>query len=85
MLFRSLDCKEAKEFLSQHGIQYTEYDVSKEPGYEEIMKKRTGSIIVPAFIIKNRGVAGLIKKPQIYIGFHVNREDIANALQINNE
>jgi len=49
------------------------------------MKKRTGSIIVPAFIIKDRGVVSLIKKPQIFIGFDANREAIANALQVNDE
>jgi glutaredoxin 3 len=46
------------------------------------MKKRTGSRIVPAFVIKDKGLPGFIKRPKIFIGFEVNKEEIMDLLNI---
>ncbi|WP_281278094.1 glutaredoxin family protein [Peribacillus cavernae] len=77
-----MDCKAAKEFLSQHQIHYTVYDLSQNPDKEDEMKKRTGSRIVPAFVIKDKGLPGFIKRPKIFIGFEVNKEEITDLLNI---
>lgn len=77
-----LDCKEAKEFLSQNGIKYIEYDLTRNPDKEEEMKKRTGSRIVPAFVIRDTRLLSIMKRPKIFIGFEVNKDKIIQLLKV---
>ncbi|MBT2691288.1 NrdH-redoxin [Bacillus sp. ISL-47] len=79
-----MDCKEAKEFLSQHGIKYIEYDLTRDPDKEEEMKKRTGSRIVSAFVIRDTTLPSFIKRPKIFIGFEVNKNKIIQLLKVQN-
>ncbi|WP_413774790.1 glutaredoxin family protein [Cytobacillus firmus] len=61
-----MDCKEAKEFLSQHGIKYIEYDLTRNPDREDEMKERTGSRIVPALVIKIKDFPVLLNAQDLY-------------------
>ncbi|WP_445662615.1 glutaredoxin family protein [Cytobacillus sp. FSL H8-0458] len=80
-----MDCKEAKEFLSQYGIKYIEYDLTRNPAKEEEMKERTGSRIVPAIVIKDKRLPSFIKRPKIFIGFEVNKDKILQLLNVKNK
>ncbi|MFD5853482.1 glutaredoxin family protein [Cytobacillus pseudoceanisediminis] len=77
-----MDCKEAKEFLSQHDIKYIEYDLTQVPDKEKEMKKITGSRIVPTFVIKDKRLPGFIKRPEIFIGFEVNKDKFVKLLNV---
>ncbi|MGG5254234.1 glutaredoxin family protein [Neobacillus sp. SM06] len=71
----------AKEFLSKNEISYTEIDLTKQPEKEAELKERTGSKIVPSFVIKFGGFAGIFKKPKVFIGFEVNEKVLKKLLQ----
>ncbi|WP_425593729.1 glutaredoxin domain-containing protein [Cytobacillus gottheilii] len=75
-----MDCQAAKEFLSQHQIDYTGYDLTKVPEKESEMVKRTGSKIVPGIIFLNTGLSKFLKQPKIFIGFEVNKKEIKALL-----
>ena len=54
-------CHEAKEFLNEHNIQYTEYDISKDKeAKKSIMKK--GYMSVPLIMIDDKVIIGFNKK-----------------------
>ena len=51
----------AKEYLSQKGIDYTEHDLSKDPGKAREMVEKTGQMGVPVVIIDENIVVGFNK------------------------
>jgi glutaredoxin len=51
----------AKEYLSQKGITYTEYDVSKDPSKAREMVEKTGQMGVPVLMIDENTVVGFNK------------------------
>jgi glutaredoxin len=45
------DCREAKRFLEQHKLPYTEIDIETTPDAADEVVKRTGKRAVPQFVI----------------------------------
>ncbi len=45
------DCREAKRFLDEHKIPYTDIDIQTTPGASDEVVKRTGKRAVPQFVI----------------------------------
>lgn len=50
------DCREAKRFLIQHGIPFTEIDIETTPGAAQEVVARTGKRAIPQFVIDGRWV-----------------------------
>lgn len=50
------DCREAKRFLLQHGVPYTEINIETTPGAAEEVIARTGKRAVPQFVIDGKWV-----------------------------
>ncbi|MBB4823426.1 glutaredoxin 3 [Sporosarcina luteola] len=74
------DCQDAKAFLEKHHIPYINYDLSTDPEREEELIKLSGSRIVPAFVFRKRSLFGFKSKPEVFIGFERNREEIKKRL-----
>ena len=45
------DCREAKRFLDQHQLPYTDINIMTTPGAADEVVKRTGKRAVPQFVI----------------------------------
>jgi glutaredoxin 3 len=60
-------CKTAKEYLSQKGITYQEFDVGKDKEAAQEMVKISGARSVPVLAIGN----------EVIVGFDSNRIDTA--------
>jgi mycoredoxin len=45
------DCREAKRFLKQYNITYTEIDIEATPGAAQEVIARTGKRAIPQFVI----------------------------------
>jgi len=63
-------CKMAKEFLTEKGIEYTNFDVSSDAVRREEMIKMTGQLGVPVIVVGQ----------DIMVGF--DRERLAGKLGI---
>lgn len=50
------DCREAKRFLQQHGIPFTEVDIEATPGAAEEVLRRVGKRAIPQFVIDGEWV-----------------------------
>jgi len=50
------DCREAKRFLTQHNIPFTEINIETTPGAAEEVVKHTGKRAVPQFVIDGEWV-----------------------------
>jgi glutaredoxin len=50
------DCREAKRFLSQHSIPYTEINVETTPGAAEQVIANTGKRAIPQFVLDGRWI-----------------------------
>lgn len=74
------DCQAAKEFLSENNINYIEHDLGGNPDLEKELKEKTGTRIVPAFIIEEPKFLGLTKKRKVLIGFEANQSEIEKML-----
>ncbi|MDH5409967.1 MAG: glutaredoxin 3 [Alphaproteobacteria bacterium] len=52
-------CHRAKRLLDKKGVQYTEYDVTAEPGRrQEMVQRAPGATTVPQIFIDNKGIGG---------------------------
>jgi len=51
-------CRRAKEYLSQKGVKYTEYNVAKDRGKAKEMIQKSGQMGVPVVIVDDRIVVG---------------------------
>ncbi len=49
-------CREAKKFLSQHKIPYTEIDIESTPGAAETVITHVGKRAIPQFVIDGEWV-----------------------------
>src|SRR5699024_11685206 len=76
------DCQEGKAFLAEHQISYTNYDLSEQPEKEKILRKLTGTSMVPAFVFKDKSLFGKWSKPKVFIGFENNMDEMKNKLII---
>jgi mycoredoxin len=50
------DCREAKRFLREHNIAFTEIDIEVTPGAADEVVKRTGKRAIPQFVIDGEWV-----------------------------
>jgi glutaredoxin len=50
------DCREAKRFLDQHRIPYTEVDVETTPGAIEDVLQHVGKRAIPQYVIDGKWV-----------------------------
>lgn len=50
------DCREAKRFLSQHSIPYTEINIEKTPGAAEQVIANTGKRAIPQFVLNGKWI-----------------------------
>lgn len=50
------DCREAKRFLDQHHIPYTEIDIESTPGAAEDVVRHVGKRAIPQFVIDGEWV-----------------------------
>ncbi len=50
------DCREAKRFLAQHNIPYTEIDIENTPGAADEVLRNVGKRAIPQFVIDGRWV-----------------------------
>ncbi len=50
------DCREAKRFLEQHRIPYTEIDIEATPGAAEEVLRNVGKRAIPQFVIDGEWV-----------------------------
>lgn len=67
------DCKEAKAFLRQNDIAFTEYDIAGQPEKADELKQRTGKTLVPTIYIDGKGP---------FFGFAFNRTEIEQLLAV---
>lgn len=52
-------CHRAKSLLGRKGVQFTEYDVTAEPGRrQEMMQRAPGGFTVPQIFIDDKGIGG---------------------------
>ena len=54
-------CKHAKEFLNEHGVQFTNIDVSEDPAKAEEMIRKSGQMGVPVIDIDGKIIVGFDK------------------------
>ena len=50
------DCREAKRFLNQHNIPFTEIDIEATPGAAEDVIENVGKRAIPQFVIDGKWV-----------------------------
>lgn len=50
------DCREAKRFLEEHNIPYTEIDIETTPGAADEVFTHVGKRAIPQFVIDGRWV-----------------------------
>ncbi len=50
------DCREAKRFLDEHNLPYTEIDIEATPGAAEEIMAHVGKRAIPQFVIDGRWV-----------------------------
>jgi mycoredoxin len=50
------DCREAKRFLEQHQISYTEIDIESTPGAAEAVLTHVGKRAIPQFVIDGKWI-----------------------------
>ena len=50
------DCRQAKRFLAQHNIAFTEIDIERTPGAAQEVIRRTGKRAIPQLVIDGEWV-----------------------------
>jgi mycoredoxin len=50
------DCREAKQFLADHSIPYTEIDIDSTPGAADEVLAHTGKHAIPQFVLDGRWI-----------------------------
>jgi glutaredoxin len=50
------DCREAKRFLDEHSIPYTEVDIERVPGAADEVLRHVGKRAIPQFVIDGKWV-----------------------------
>lgn len=51
-------CHQAKRFLSERGVKFTEYDVSRDRAAADEMVRMTGQMGVPVIVVDGQVVVG---------------------------
>lgn len=55
-------CRQAKDFLSQRGVKFTEYDVSRDRAAADEMVRLTGHTGVPVIVVDGQVVVGFDRR-----------------------
>ena len=50
------DCREAKRFLADHSIPYTDIDIDSTPGAADEVVAHTGKRAIPQFVLDGRWI-----------------------------
>lgn len=50
------DCREAKRFLNQHNIPYTEIDIESTPGAADEVLANVGKRAIPQFVLDGKWI-----------------------------
>jgi len=50
------DCREAKRFLEEHGIPYTEINIETTPGAADEVIRNTGKRAIPQFVLDGKWI-----------------------------
>jgi mycoredoxin len=50
------DCREAKRFLTQHGIPFQEINIETQPGAADAVVAATGKRAIPQFVLDGRWI-----------------------------
>ena len=50
------DCREAKRFLTEHNIPFTEIDIERTPGAADEVVRNVGKRAIPQFVIDGKWV-----------------------------
>jgi mycoredoxin len=50
------DCREAKRFLSDHSIPYTEINIETTPGAADAVMQHTGKRAIPQFVLNGKWI-----------------------------
>jgi glutaredoxin len=50
------DCREAKRFLADHSIPYTDIDIDSTPGAADQVIAHTGKRAIPQFVLEGRWI-----------------------------
>jgi mycoredoxin len=50
------DCREAKKFLTKHGIAFEEIDIERVPGAADEVEENVGKRAIPQFVIDGKWV-----------------------------
>ncbi len=50
------DCREAKRFLAQHNIPYSEIDIEQVPGAAETVYENVGKKAIPQFVLDGKWI-----------------------------
>jgi mycoredoxin len=50
------DCREAKRFLTEHQIEFTEIDIEQVPGATDELMRHVGKRAIPQFVIDGKWV-----------------------------
>jgi len=57
------DCREAKRFLEEHGVEYELIEIDKDPAAAELLEAKTGKRGIPYFVLDDeRWVRAYIPK-----------------------
>ncbi len=54
-------CTQAKRFLREHNVRFTDVDVSRDERAARDLQRRTGQIGVPVILVNNRPIVGFDK------------------------
>ena len=50
------DCREAKRFLNEHALPYTDIDIETTPGAADEVVRRVGKRAIPQFVVDGKWV-----------------------------
>lgn len=50
------DCREAKRFLAQHNIPFTEIDIEETPGAADTVVENVGKRAIPQFVLDGKWI-----------------------------
>jgi len=50
------DCREAKRFLAQHNIPYSEIDIEQVPGAADTVLENVGKKAIPQFVLDGKWI-----------------------------
>ena len=51
-------CSQAKRFLREHHVRFSDVDVSRDPRAASDLQRRTGQLGVPVILVNNRPIVG---------------------------